>query len=144
MIRFVPHQIKALGLALCLSSAALGASAQSGGSAAAASAEQGQKLFGIHCARCHGVDATGSAEAPNLLPRVKGMSEAAFTSAVLQRYRWSMPAAEAGGESAGREAMIRGVLSRQTGGDGMPAWETQPAVAQGVRDLYVYLSERAR
>lgn len=144
MIRFSPRRLKAGGVLLHLSLAAFGAVAQSGTEPAKPSIDAGRQLFGAHCARCHGADATGSADAPNLLPRVKGMSEAAFSSAVLQRYRWSIPAPEAAGESTGLEAMLRGVLSRQQGDGAMPAWESQPSVAQGVRDLYAYLIDRGK
>ncbi|MBA3623070.1 MAG: c-type cytochrome [Methylibium sp.] len=72
----------------------------------------GRELFGAHCARCHGADAKRTSQAPNLLLRVKGMSEAGFVEAVLRRYRWSLPAGEAGGESAWFEAMLHGVLAR--------------------------------
>lgn len=110
----------------------------------AASIEAGRELFRANCVRCHGADATGTANGPNLLPRVKGMSDAAFASAVLQRYRWSVSAAEAGGESAAREAMMRGLLSRRQAGDTMPAWESEPTVAKGVKSLYDFLSDKAR
>ena len=96
---------RTLSVTLLLSIAALGVQCQSAGTPSAgaaaaaptaASIEAGRELFRANCVRCHGADATGTADAPNLLPRVKGMSEAAFSSAVLQRYRWSVPAAEAG------------------------------------------------
>ena len=88
------------------------------------SVEQGRELFARHCTRCHGGDARGTPGAPDLVPRVRGMSESGFVSAVLQRYRWSLPASESGGESSGFEAMVRGILSRQTQSDpaAMPAW----------------------
>lgn len=108
--------------------------------AAAASADTGAALFARHCSRCHGPDALGTPQGPNLRVRVQGMSEPAFVSAVLQRYRWSLPASESGGESAGLEAMLRGILSRQTDSAAMPAWESNPEVAQGVRALYEFLS----
>jgi len=111
------------------------------GGAAQVSSEAGRELFGTHCTRCHGADAKGTANGPNLLPRVKGMSEAGFSSAVLQRYRWSVPAAATAGESGAREALLRGVLSRQGGASGgMPAWQSQPEVVQGVKALFSYLS----
>jgi len=105
----------------------------------ASSTEAGRQLFAAHCSRCHGADAAGTTGGPNLPLRVRGMSEASFVSAVLQRYRWSMPAAEAQGESAARDAMLRGTLLRQQDAAAMPAWESQPAVAQGVKNLYEYL-----
>jgi mono/diheme cytochrome c family protein len=109
-----------------------------------ASAEAGRELFAAHCVRCHGAGAAGTANGPNLLARVNGMSEAGFVSAVLQRYRWSLPATEAAGESAARTAMIRGTLLRQEGAAAMPAWEAQPAVSRGVKDLYEYLRTLAK
>ena len=124
-----------------LSTAALAVQAQD---KAAASMETGRELFRANCVRCHGADATGTADGPNLLVRVKGMSEAGFAGAVLQRYRWSVPAGEASGESAARDAMLRGLLSRRQTGDTMPAWESEPAVAQGVKSLYAFLSAKAR
>ena len=112
--------------------------------AAPANADAGAALFARHCSRCHGSDARGTPQGPDLRLRVLGMSEASFTSAVLQRYRWSLPASESGGESAGLEAMLRGILSRQTeSSTAMPAWETEPEVAQGVRSLYQFLSTEA-
>lgn len=124
--------------------AAVGAQAQSPGAASAKAAhDTGRELFGVHCARCHGDDAKGRGDAPDLLRRVQGMSEERFAAAVLKRYRWTLPAVEAASESAAREALVRGVLSPQSPG-GMPAQESQPAVATGVKTLYEYLSARGR
>jgi len=118
-----------------------GAEVQAQGTAAA---DPGRDLYAAHCSRCHGSDAAGTADGPNLLRRVKGMSEDAFGAAVLQRYRFSVPAGEAGGESAAREAMLRGVLTQRDGSGEMPAWQSQPAVAGGIRSLYAFLSAKAR
>lgn len=112
--------------------------------AVAASAEAGRELFDVHCARCHGTLATGTANGPNLLPRVRGMSEPGFVSAVLQRYRFSVPATESSAETGARDAMLRGLMSRQDSSGGMPRWEEQPVVSQGVRSLYLFLSDKAR
>ena len=140
-------------LAAALGGCSLSASAQGTGAATQsaststptpASIETGRELFRANCTRCHGADATGTSDGPNLLLRVKGMSDTAFSSAVLQRYRWSVPAGEAGGESAAREAMMRGVLSRRQPGDTMPAWESESTVAKGVKSLYDYLGSKAR
>jgi mono/diheme cytochrome c family protein len=105
--------------------------------------EHGRQLFAAHCARCHGADARGGAEAPNLRQRVQGMSEGGFANAVLQRYRWKLPAAEAAGEGGAREALLRGLLSRSEPGSAMPAWQTQPGVAAGVSALYAHLNAAA-
>jgi mono/diheme cytochrome c family protein len=103
----------------------------------------GWRMFQTHCARCHGADATGTDKAPNLLPRVKGMSEARFAASVLQRYQWVLPAAVAAGEGAAREVLLEDVLRRRQGETLMPAWEGEPAVKAHILDLFVYLNARA-
>jgi mono/diheme cytochrome c family protein len=107
--------------------------------APAASAPAGRELFALHCARCHGAEGTGTANGPDLRERVRGMSEAAFANAVLRRYRWTLPLTGAGGESSAREALVRGTLERRQGTDAMPAWESEPVVAQGIRSLYAFV-----
>ena len=103
----------------------------------------GWRHFQANCARCHGTDATGTDKAPDLLPRVKGMSEARFVSTVLQRYQWVVPPSEVANEGAGREALLEDVLRRRKGETLMPAWENEPGVRAHVLDLYAYLSGRA-
>ncbi len=103
----------------------------------------GWRLFQTHCARCHGADAAGTSAAPDLLPRIRGMSEARFVGTVLQRYQWVMPAAEAAREGAAREAFIQDVLRRRQGETQMPAWESEPTVKAHVKDLFTYLEARA-
>ncbi|HOY33928.1 MAG TPA: hypothetical protein PLX45_05430 [Piscinibacter sp.] len=44
------------------------------------------------------------------------------------------------GEAAAREALLRGLLEPRQDATDMPAWQAQPAVAQGIRSLYLYLS----
>ncbi len=135
--------LKAAGAALFLVLAAPAALAQTAASAPAGampSAALGRELFAAHCVRCHGAEARGTANGPDLRPRLLGMSEAAFGNAVLRRYRWSVPAAEAAGESGARDALLRGLLEPRQAAAAMPAWESQPAVAQGIRSLYLYLS----
>jgi mono/diheme cytochrome c family protein len=103
----------------------------------------GWRHFQYNCARCHGNDATGTDKAPNLLPRLQGMSEARFVSTVLQRYQWVIPSSEAGSESAAREALLQDVLRRRKGETLMPAWENDPSVKAHILDLYAYLNARA-
>lgn len=119
--------------------AVLAQSAASAAAGAMPSAAAGRELFAAHCVRCHGAEARGSANGPDLRPRLRGMSEDAFGNAVLRRYRWSVPAAEAAGESGARDALLRGLLEPRQDPAAMPAWESQPAVAQGIRSLYLYL-----
>lgn len=103
----------------------------------------GWSHFQANCARCHGPDATGTDTAPNLLPRVQGMSEARFASTVLQRYQWIIPSSEASSPGAAREALLEDVLRRRNGESLMPAWENEPSVKAHVLDLYAYLNARA-
>jgi mono/diheme cytochrome c family protein len=103
----------------------------------------GWRHFQANCARCHGADATGTDMGPNLLARVKGMSEGRFVSSVLQRYQWILPASEAGRDGAAREALLEDVLRRRKGESLMPAWENEPSVKAHILDLYAYLSGRA-
>lgn len=103
----------------------------------------GWRIYQGHCARCHGPAAEGSDSAPDLLPRVRGMSEERFAATVLHRYRWVVPKAEAAGEGAGREALIQDILRRREGPIEMPLWEREPAVRANIDDLFLYLRGRA-
>ena len=107
-----------------------------------AAADNGRLLFNANCARCHGPEAQGTAAAPALPDRVRGMSEDRFLEQVLRRYAWSVPAAEAGSEGALREAMIRGLMQPKAEPGAMPVWQDRPAVRAGVHDLYLVLQAR--
>jgi mono/diheme cytochrome c family protein len=52
-----------------------------------ASTYRGWRVFNSVCYGCHGVDATGTTVAPNLVERIKTMDAREFTDAVLTRYR---------------------------------------------------------
>jgi mono/diheme cytochrome c family protein len=103
----------------------------------------GWRVFQDRCARCHGAAATGTASGPDLLPRVREMGPHRFVNLVLKRYDWSLPAAQAGSESAAREALIEGMVQRKEGALTMPAWEGEPRVSAHIVDLYAYLSARS-
>jgi len=104
----------------------------------------GWRVFQDKCARCHGPAASGTAGAPDLLPRVQQMGSRRFVGLVLQRYDWNLPAAQAGSEGAARDALIEAVLQRQAGALSMPAWQGNPEVSAHIVDLYAYLSARAQ
>jgi mono/diheme cytochrome c family protein len=103
----------------------------------------GWRVFQDKCARCHGPAATGSAQAPDLRPRVLEMGPRRFVNLVLHRYDWQLPAAGAAGEGAAREALIDEILQRRQGAVTMPAWEGEPRVNAHIADLYAYLQARA-
>jgi hypothetical protein len=103
----------------------------------------GWRVFQENCARCHGPDATGTRQAPDLLPRVKAMSETRFIGTVLRRYNWVLSGEEAGSESGARDALVQAIIERQKGQVVMPAWEGEPAVKAHLDDLYEYLTGRA-
>jgi len=102
----------------------------------------GWRVFQDKCARCHGADATGSATAPDLLPRVREMGQRRFVNLVLRRYEWNLPASEARSEGAAREALLDALMDRRQGMVTMPAWQGEPAVNAHIVDLYAYLSAR--
>ena len=103
----------------------------------------GWRVFQDRCAACHGPDALGTTQAPDLLARVRDLGSRRFVSLVLQRYDWSHPAVLAAAEGAAREALVDDVLLRRQGALAMPAWEGEPRVSAHIADLYVYLSARA-
>jgi len=104
----------------------------------------GWRVFQDRCAGCHGPAATGTANAPDLLPRVREMGPRRFVGLVLERYDWALPPAEAGSTGAAREALVERLLQRQDYPLAMPAWQGEPSVSAHIVDLYAYLSARAQ
>jgi len=104
----------------------------------------GWRVFQERCAGCHGETATGTAKAPDLLERVQTLGPRSFVSRVLYRYDWGIPAAQAGSESAAREALVEEILQRRQGAIQMPAWQGEPRVQAHIADLYAWLSARAQ
>ncbi len=109
----------------------------------AGSVYPGWRVFQAKCASCHGVDASGSANAPDLLPRVRTMGENQFVSLVLKRYDWGLPQAtrQAGAE---HEAMVAQQAQRKGQPLTMPAWQGEPTVQAHIVDVYAYLTARAQ
>jgi mono/diheme cytochrome c family protein len=104
----------------------------------------GWRVFQERCATCHGPAASGTAGAPDLLPRVREMGSRRFVGLVLRRYDWNLPAGQAGGESAAREALLDALVQqRKDYVLTMPAWQDEPTVSAHIVDLFAYLSARA-
>lgn len=104
---------------------------------------RGWEVFHSACHGCHGVDATGTSVAPNLVERMRGLSERDFLAKVLTSYRIVVPSGEAGGESSeARAQIIEEVMRRERGELVMPAWD-KTEVRPHVLDLYAYLRARA-
>lgn len=104
----------------------------------------GWRVFQDRCAGCHGPAATGSAGAPDLLPRVRDMGSHQFVSLVLKRYDWGLATAQSSSEGTAREALIEDIVQRKQYMLTMPAWQGEPRVTAHIVDLYAYLSARAQ
>jgi cytochrome c5 len=113
-------------------------------SAAPGSVYLGWRVFQDKCAACHGAAATGTANAPDLLPRVRTMGERQFVSLVLQRYDLSQPATQARSGTAAGEAQVEVIMQRKDAPLSMPAWQSEPRVNAHILDLHAYLSARAQ
>lgn len=103
----------------------------------------GWRVFQNRCAQCHGLDAVGTPQGPDLLPRVRELGPRRFVNVVLRRYEWGLAPAQAASEGAAREALIDEMMRRQAGAIAMPAWGSEPRVHAHIVDLYAYLAARA-
>lgn len=106
----------------------------------------GWRMFHSSCFSCHGVGAVGTDRAPNLVERIKTMTQREFATKVLTSYRISVPENGSGKPDADLDALIEQALRRDRRASGrilMPAWEEYPMVNAHVLDLYAYLLARA-
>lgn len=103
----------------------------------------GWRVFQERCASCHATAATGTANAPNLLLRVRDMSSRQFVSLVLQRYDLNHQTMKPGSGSPAGEAQIEAMMQRKDAPLNMPAWQGEPRVNAHIVDLYAYLSARS-
>ncbi len=106
------------------------------------SAYLGWRAYQAHCAACHGVDAQGSANAPNLLRRLQTLGPREFVSLVLYRYDATLQGTPAATRSS-REAQVDALMARRDQPLRMPAWGEEPSVNAHVLDLHAWLSGRA-
>lgn len=100
----------------------------------------GWRVFQDRCVSCHGPAATGTANGPNLLPRVREMGKNRFVGLVLHRYDWNLPPVA---NADAREALTERIVQRNDAALAMPAWQGEPTVSAHIVDLYAYLSARA-
>jgi len=107
------------------------------------SAYMGWRVFQDRCARCHGAAAEGTANAPDLLARVRDLGSRQFVSLVLLRYDATLQGSPAAGASAPSEAQVEVIMQRKDQPLSMPAWQDEPRVNAHILDLYAYLSARA-
>jgi len=55
-----------------------------------------------------------------------------------------LPAGQARGDGAARDALITEIEQRRQGGMTMPAWQGEPTVQAHIVDLYAWVSARAQ
>lgn len=103
----------------------------------------GWRVYQQKCASCHGTNAEGTANGPDLLPRIREMGAHRFVSLVLRRYDWILAAAESSPASAAQDDMFEKIVQGKEQALVMPAWQGDPAVTVHIIDLYAYLSARA-
>lgn len=105
----------------------------------------GWQLFHSTCYGCHGAGATGTDLAPNLVERIKTLSQRDFVAKVLTSYRLVLPEGTAD-RNVAFEAMLEAIMRRERNPQVkviMPAFEADPNVSPHVLDLYAYLLARA-
>jgi hypothetical protein len=105
----------------------------------------GWRIYHSTCHGCHGVDATGTSVAPNLVVAAGSMTSREFSTKVLTRYRLVFGSDEITGDdqTALRAAFMEQVMRRESGELIMPAWGDNPNIQPHVLDLYAYLRARA-
>jgi mono/diheme cytochrome c family protein len=106
------------------------------------SAYLGWRVYQDRCASCHGVNAKGTANAPDLLARVQTLGPREFVSLVLYRYDNTLQGQPAPARNT-REAQVDILMERRGQALAMPAWQQEPRVNAHILDLYAYLSGRA-
>lgn len=103
----------------------------------------GWRVFQDKCSSCHGVSATGSEQAPDLLPIVRTMNLEQFAAVILNRYDLAGSVSSLPMGKATAEASPDKIVGASTRTIDMPTWRGEPTVNAHILDLYTYLSERA-
>ncbi|MFW5451843.1 MAG: hypothetical protein ACKE9I_09600 [Methylophagaceae bacterium] len=99
----------------------------------------GWRLFNSTCFVCHGRHATGTSYAPNLLHRVKDMTEEEFKIKLLRRYFEKVNL----DDPEMRFAFLEQIAERDTAEFKMPTWADDPNIRPHISHLYSYLKARA-
>ncbi|APW45828.1 c-type cytochrome [Rhodoferax antarcticus] len=110
----------------------------------AGSVYTGWRVFQDRCAACHGPNALGTAKAPDLLPKVREMSERRFVGLVLKRYDWNLAPHQPRPDGAALDQLVGQIMQRQGPVVIMPAWQGEPRVTARITDLFAYLSARSQ
>lgn len=111
---------------------------------AAGSVYSGWRVYEDKCARCHGPTATGLANAPDLLARMRTVGPRQFVDLVLKRYDWGLGPSQPKQSGPAWDAMVKDVMQHKQGNLSMPAWQGEPSVTAHITDLYAYLSARSQ
>jgi len=99
----------------------------------------GWRLFNSTCFVCHGVNATGTDYAPNLLTSMKDMSEYKFRKKILHRYFAKVNL----DDPERRMAFLSQIAEQDAKNFKMPTWSNDPNIRGHISDLYAYLKARS-
>lgn len=103
----------------------------------------GWRVFQAKCANCHGMAATGSERAPDLLPVIRNMNARQFAALVLKRYDLDSGVARRSQDPSTLEQTINEIMRGSEAPIEMPLWQSEPAVNAHILDLYAYLAARS-
>jgi len=116
------------------------------GGTTGASAARGWITYQIACGSCHGPDGVAIGLAPDLLQRMRTLSQAEFIRAAAARYRVSLGLTESLFSEAQRDAVLAEVGPRppaESRGGIMPSWQSDPVIRSRMLDLHAYLKARS-
>ncbi len=103
----------------------------------------GWRVFNDKCSQCHGIAATGSEHAPDLLLVLRDMNPRQFAALVLKRYDLDSGVARRPQDPSTLEKTIDQIMRRSEEPIEMPLWHSEPAVNAHILDLYAYLAARS-
>ena len=98
----------------------------------------GWRVYQDKCSSCHGIAATGGAQAPDLLPIMRSMNLQQFAAIVLKRYDLASGISRKSQDKSTVETRIDEVMPASETPIDMPTWQGEPAVNAHILDLYTY------